>query len=93
MKNEATNAFPGKSRLLSRLATAIRAGERINLLLGSGLTAPDLERSEQGVPGVAEIIRRVERVFANTPEYDDYANELKNLALDAERYQKAMKFL
>jgi len=93
MKNEATNAFPGQSRLLSRLATAIRTGERINLLLGSGLTAPDLERSEQGVPGVAEIIKRVESVFANTPEYDDYANELKNSALDAERYQKAMKFL
>lgn len=93
MSNTSKSQFPGQPRLVARLASSILEKKSVNFLLGSALTAPDGEKMEAGVPGVAAIIKRVENLFHRTPEASELSTELSGCSSDAARYQTAMEFL
>ena len=85
--------FPDQMRLISRLAGAIRRGDKLSFLIGSALTAPNKDTKEPGVLSVADIIAKTEAIFHGTADQRDYISLMEKCASPAEKYQAAMRFL
>ena len=87
-------SFPiaSQNHLLYRLAHAIGSGQKVTFLLGSGLTLPNAEASEPGVPGAADMVNRVRDCFTTPEESADLESLLKESATSLV-YQEAMRFM
>ena len=78
-------------RLLIRLAHAIRSGNKVTFLLGSGLTCPASNR-ECGVPSASEMVERVRKAFS-TPSELRSLDEALGKVTERKKYQTAMQFM
>jgi tetratricopeptide (TPR) repeat protein len=85
--------FPDQMRLLSRLAGAIRRGDKLSFLIGSALTAPNKDTREPGVLSVGDIIKKTEEIFLGTEDHREYLSLTEKCRSTADKYQNAMRFL
>ena len=78
-------------RLIRRVNSAVKKGEKISIIIGSGLTLGKL-----GAPGVgscSDIIKRIEGKFRNLDSFSIIEEELKDITSEPGKYQAAMKTL
>ena len=85
--------FADQTRLLARLAIAIRKNQKVSFLIGSALTAPDTTLGGRGVPSVANLVKRIEHMFKDTDEHSLFLEEIARSQSDAEKYQNSMQLL
>jgi hypothetical protein len=79
-------------RLTMRLVHAVKSGQKVTFLLGSGLTCLSREAGGRGVPGAAEMVERARELFVAREELLDL-DEVLSKAQDSRRYQAAMQFV
>lgn len=86
-------SFGSLEMLLLRLQTAVKKGKRISILVGSGLTAPDVSIGQTGVSSVNDIVEDIHDVFKRNSSEDLFKQNVPEFATTSEKYQRAMQTL
>lgn len=76
--------------LVLRLFNVQRQGKKIALLVGSGLTLPNLKDLELGVSSVSDIVQDIKDYFFKIQSVEIYEKYVRTESPDPEKYQAAM---
>src|SRR5207244_4124215 len=74
------------------LTHAVKSGERVTFLAGSGLTCPSPNGKEKGVPNAKTMVERARAIFT-TPQEAELLTQVLNAAPEGRKYQAAMQFV